>query len=30
MTASNNFISPRGEGVSTVPCGVADRQAMQT
>ena len=30
MTASNNFISPRGEGVSTVPYGVASRQAMQT
>ena len=30
MTASNHFISPRGEGVSTVPYGVASRQAMQT
>jgi len=30
MTASNNFSSQRGEGVSTVPYGVASRQAMQT
>ena len=30
MAASNNFISPRGEGVSTVPYGDASRQAMQT
>ena len=29
-TASNNFISPRGEGVNTVPYGVASRQVMQT
>jgi hypothetical protein len=30
MTANNNFIYPRGEGVSAVPYGVASRQAMQT
>jgi len=30
MTANNNFICPRGEGVAAVPCGVASRQAMQT
>jgi pilus assembly protein CpaB len=29
-TANNNFIYPRGEGVSAVPFGVASRQAMQT
>ena len=29
-SASSNFICPRGEGVSAVPCGVASRQAVQT
>ena len=30
MTASNNFIDPRGEGLRAVLYGVASRQAMQT
>jgi hypothetical protein len=29
-TANSNFICPRGESVSAVPCGVASRRAMQT
>jgi hypothetical protein len=30
MTANNNFIDPRGEGLRAVAYGVASRQAMQT
>ena len=30
MTANNNFIDPRGEGLRAVLYGVASRQAMQT
>ena len=30
LTANNNFIDPRGEGLRAVACGVASRQAMQT
>ena len=30
MTAHNNFIDPRGEGLRAVLYGVASRQAMQT
>ena len=30
MTANNNFIDPRGEGLRAVLYGAASRQAMQT